>query len=405
MTPREPVYRRLDSELVRTVADESIGLRGFLVVHSRVNGRSCGGLRIHDDVTVDELRDHAKVMELKQAFLGLPRGGARAGIVAPYGLPEERKLALVKRFGELVADELRDRKWLAAIDVGSNQRLIQAMYRHVGVDIPAPSQEIDNAGYYTALGVLRSVEISLGLQGRELRDCTFAVEGFGHVGSHLALLLHERGARVVAISTAEGAVHDPAGLPVPELFERRRVDGLGTPPGATRLPSEAVPELDVDVLCPCARDATIHTANVERVRASVVCAGANNPVTLPADEHLHRRGVLYLPDFMTNAGGALGNMVRFAGLSDRYFHRLIAKEFTDKILEVHRISQALSSTPREAGIRWADEKFARMKAGKERRSSSNGLFELALSIYRKGVVPPVLLRPLTFRHMRALIAS
>jgi hypothetical protein len=98
-------------------------------------------------------------------------------------------------------------------------------------------------------------------------------------------------------------------------------------------------------------------------------------------------------------------MVRFAGLSDRYFHRLIAGEFTSKIVEVFRASEARSSTPREAGIRWAEEKFARMKAGKERRSGSNALFELALSIYRRGVVPPVLVRPLTFRHMRALIAS
>jgi glutamate dehydrogenase/leucine dehydrogenase len=289
--------------------------------------------------------------------------------------------------------------------VGSNQRLIHAMYRHVGVDIPAPSQEIDNAGSYTALGVMRSVEIGLELKGMALRACTFAVEGFGHVGSHLARLLHARGARVVALSSAAGAIYDPEGLPVPELFERRGVDGLGTPSRATRLSREELPELDVDVICPCARDATVHSGNVERVRASIVCAGANNPVTLPADERLHRRGILYLPDFMTNAGGALGNMVRFAGLSDRYFHRLIAGEFTSKIVEVFRASEARSSTPREAGIRWAEEKFARMKAGKERRSGSNALFELALSIYRRGVVPPVLVRPLTFRHMRALIAS
>lgn len=403
---REPVYEPFECETVRRVEDEEAGLLGFLVVKSRVNGLTCGGLRIHEGVGVEELRDHARVMELKQAFIGLPRGGARAGIVAPYELEEGEKQRLANRFAELVRDELLGRRWLAAIDVGTNLDLIHRMYGHVGVRIPAPSREIDNAGYYTAFGVLRSIELCLDIENEALSRSTFAVEGFGNVGSHVAMLLHQRGGTVVALSTSDGAVYDENGLDVPRIFEAcSRTRSLADWVGAERIAREDLLELDADVLCPCAADATIHSANMERIKAGVICAGANNPVTLAAEAYLHERGVLYLPDFMTNAGGALGNMVRFAGLPDTYFERLIHEEFSDKLLEVYRTARELGVPPRQAGIRMADEKFARMKESKESASGSNALFELALTVYRSGAVPSRLLRPLTYRHLRRLIAE
>ena len=402
---KEPIYRNIESEVIREVRDDSIGLLGYLVINSRVNGLTCGGLRIHEDISVQELQDHAKVMELKQAFIGLPRGGARAGIVASYNLDDDEKQKLMNRFAEIVEDELRDRKWLAAIDMGTNLNLIQNMYRHINVDIPKPSKEIDNAGYYTAVGVMRSIEISLDITEKKLADCTFAIEGFGNVGSHLARLPFEQGAKVVAMSSSNGAVFDENGLNVPELLERFGTSKqLGEYEKAQQLSPAGLLELDVDVLCPCAVDSTINSNNMSVIKAKIICAGANNPVTLAADEYLHDHGVLYLPDFMTNAGGALGNMVKFAGLSDKYFYRLIREQFSDKIIEAYRRSLAERITPREAGIRIADQKFARMQAKKEEKSGSNALYELALSIYRKGLIPKFLLGPVAFRQIQNLIA-
>jgi len=140
-----------------------------------------------------------------------------------------------------------------------------------------------------------------------------------------------------------------------------------------------------------------------RCRASIICAGANNPVTLPADEYLYKHGILNLPDFMTNAGGALGNMVKFAGLPEKRLHQLISQQFSDKIGEVYQLSQARKIPPREAGIQMADEKFMRMKSAKEKTSSSNALYEFALSIYRRGLIPKILLRPFAFRQLQNLI--
>jgi len=402
----EPIYENLKSELIHEVTDDSIGLHGYLVILSRVNGLTCGGVRIHDDISIQELQDHAKVMELKQAFIGLPRGGARAGIIASYDLDNDAKQKLMNRFAELVEEELRDRRWLAAIDVGTNLELIQNMYKHINVDIPAPSKEIDNAGYFTAAGVMRSIEISLDIQSKKLADCTFAVEGFGNVGSHLAKILVERGAKVIALSSSNGAIYDPDGLPVIDIFEDRSTSKqVGSCEYGEKLQREALLELDVDVLCPCAADSTINSGNMKRIQASVICAGANNPVTLAADEFLFSKGVLYLPDFMTNAGGALGNMVKFAGLPENRFHQLIREQFSDKIMEVYRQSQSMNRPPRAIGIRMADEKFARMKASKEKSSGSNFLYEIALAIYRKGFIPKFLLRPFAFKQLQNLISK
>jgi len=402
---KEAIYKGIESEVIREVKDESIGLHSFLVINSRVNGLTCGGVRIHEDISIQELQDHAKVMELKQAFIGLPRGGARAGIIAKYDLNDAEKQKLMNRFAEIVKEELIDRRWLAAIDVGTNLGLIQSMYEHINVDIPEPSKEIDNAGYFTAVGVMRSIEISLDIKCRQLKESIFAVEGFGNVGSHLARILHERGAKVVALSSFDGAIYDENGLAIQELFDQfSRTKLVGCYDKAKQLTREALLELDVDVLCPCAMDSTINKDNMENIKADIICAGANNPVTLAADEYLYNRGVLYLPDFMTNAGGALGNMVKFAGLTEKHFHQLIREQFTEKIVEVYRQSQLKGMPPREVGIQMADSKFARMKADKEKASSSNALYELALSIYRKGLIPKILLRPLAFRQMQNLIA-
>jgi len=403
---KEPIYKGIESEVIREIKDESIGLHGFLVIHSRVNGLTCGGVRIHEEISIQELQDHAKVMELKQAFIGLPRGGARAGIIASYDLNDDEKQKLMNRFAELVEEELIDRRWLAAIDLGTNLSLIQNMYQHIHVEIPEPSKEIDNAGYFTAVGVMRSIEISLDIKGRQLRDCTFAVEGFGNVGSHLAKILHEKGAKVVALSSSDGAIYDEKGLEIQEIFRQfSRAKRVGCYANAKQIPSEALLELDVDVLCPCAVDSTINRDNMEKIKVDIICAGANNPVTLAADEFLYNRGVLYLPDFMTNAGGALGNMVKFAGLNEKHFNQLIREEFTEKIIEVYQQSQSKGIPPREAGIQMADDKFARMKAEKEKASSSNALYEFALSFYRKGLIPKILVRPFAFRQLQNLIAS
>ncbi|HUG82367.1 MAG TPA: Glu/Leu/Phe/Val dehydrogenase dimerization domain-containing protein [Bryobacterales bacterium] len=399
---KESIYPQQSVESVREIRDEALGLHGYLVIGSRINGLTCGGLRIHDDVSIQELKDLAKVMELKQTFLGMPRGGARAGIRAPADLPEHRKQALINRFAELAKDELVGRKWLVAIDVGTNIHLMHNMYRHIGVAIPKPSQQIANAGFFTALGVAKSVETSLEIKNREFADASFAIEGMGNVGASLFRALKAAGARITAASNVKGALVNETGLSLEEGLSL----AAGAPVGGKRtkvMAKERLLELPVNVLCPCATDSTISSANASRIRAEIVCAGANNPVTHEAARILFAREILYLPDFVTNSGGALGNMVKFAGLPERYLHGILANELIRELRGLHAESQRQGRPPSEIAVAMLNEKFAKMKAALESKRRRSVLRELGLSLYRKGMVPRYPMRPFAIRTIRRSI--
>ena len=400
MIVSEPIYAEQAIESVREVRDDGLGLDGYLVIGSRINGLTCGGLRIHEDICVQELKDLAKVMELKQTFIGMPRGGSRAGIRAPISLPLERKQALMNRFAEIVREELVDRRWLVAIDVGTNIDLVHNMYRHVGVGIPGPSQEIANAGYFTALGVMKSIEVSLAIKGMKLADSRFAIEGMGNVGSHLLRILLGAGATVTAVSNVEQAIFNEAGLSLEEGLSLSPSGAeTGHRDGTVRIAKEALVGLPVDVLSPCATDSTINSKNVRNVSAKIVCAGANNPVTYEAVRVLHERGILYLPDFITNAGGALGNTVKFAGLRERDLHGLLQNELVRELRKLHAESERQKRPSSEVAVELLNRKFARMKAALERKSQGNALREVALSAYRSGVIPRFIIRPLAARKI------
>ena len=397
----EQIYKNHAKTTVRTITDESIGLRGYLVIGSRINGQTCGGLRIHKNVGIQELTDLAKVMELKQTFLGLPRGGCRAGIVAPYDIPQDRKQDLMNRFAELTEDQLSDRKWLVAIDIGTNIDLVHKMYEHVGINIPKPSRGIANAGYFTALSVMKSIELSLTFQSLKIENCTFAIEGMGNVGRNLFEILIARDAKVIALSNIRGAIYNASGISVAEGISMTHAD---KPPklaaGTEHISATDLLQLPVDVLCPCATDSTINSSNVAKIHASVICAGANNPVTYPAIQRLHRRKILYLPDFMTNSGGALGNMVKFAGLQEKHLHAVLNEEFDSALRHLYAESKSQSKPPAELAVHLIERKFAGMKHALELANKGNAIREIALTAYRSGLFPKILIRPFALRKIR-----
>ncbi len=396
----EPIYINQHYESIREIRDDAIGLQGYLVIGSRINGLTCGGLRIHNKVNVQELKNLAKVMELKQTFIGLPRGGSRAGIIADYHLPQAEKQRLMNRFAELVESELQDRRWLVAIDIGTNIELTQNMYKHIGIDTPKPAKEIANAGYFTALGVEKSIDVSLSVKNLDIENCKVAIEGMGNVGIHLYKILTNRGASVVAASNINHALYNANGLTAEEALSLSEPEApLIKSSGTKLIPKEELLQLPVNIITPCATDSTIHSDNVTKVQADIICAGANNPVTYAASQVLFEKGACYLPDFMTNAGGALGNMVKFAGLPERYLINLLENQFTNDLRQVHETSQAQNKTPSTIAIEALDAKFKRMKTSLEVKNNTNRLYEFALAVYRKGYLPKPLVRPMAVRKI------
>ncbi|HYA08001.1 MAG TPA: glutamate dehydrogenase, partial [Gaiellaceae bacterium] len=155
---------------------------------------------------------------------------------------------------------------------------------------------------------------------KSLAGMTAAVQGFGNVGSFLAKFLHEEGATVIAISDSTTAWYNPKGIDVPTAFaykrENRTLAGLK---GAEEITNDELLLLDCDILAPCALEQVITERNAAQVKASIICEGANGPVTPAADAILEENGVLILPDVLANAGGVVVSYFEWVQGLQEYF--------------------------------------------------------------------------------------
>jgi glutamate dehydrogenase/leucine dehydrogenase len=172
----------------------------------------------------------------------------------------------------------------------------------------------------TARGALFCIRDAVAKQDRRLEGMTAAVQGFGQVGSHLARFLHDEGAIVTAISDSTAALHNPNGIDVNAAvaYKRERRTLLGFP-GAETIGGDELLVLDVDILAPCALEQVITEQNADQVKASIVCEGANGPVTPAADAILDAKGVLVLPDILANAGGVVVSYFEWVQGLQEYF--------------------------------------------------------------------------------------
>src|SRR5919206_1416063 len=172
----------------------------------------------------------------------------------------------------------------------------------------------------TARGALYCVREAVRKREISLQGTSVAVQGFGNVGSFLAKFLAEDGAKVIAISDSTAGLHNANGIDVQAAFAHKRETGtLQGFRGAETVTNEDLLLLDCDVLAPCALEQVITTDNAAQVKASIVCEGANGPVTPAADEILDERGILVLPDILANAGGVVVSYFEWVQGLQEYF--------------------------------------------------------------------------------------
>lgn len=220
-------FAQYTPQFVATIEDRSIGLLGYVIVDTTVDGRSCGGLRLFDDVSVDQLKALAHGMTLKYGFTGMAMGGAKAGIVADAETPADQKNRLICRFGEMISPLLRSQYYISGPDMSISHSDIHTMMASAGMSVPRPRRDKGHkSGFFTALGVMVAMEAAAESMGKNLSGVSIAIEGFGSVGSSLAwLMATKKRARVVAVSTIHGAVFDPNGLDVDLLLRFKKEAG------------------------------------------------------------------------------------------------------------------------------------------------------------------------------------
>lgn len=364
------------------------GPLGWIVVDSTVRGRSRGGLRLQPDVDEAEVRALARAMTLKYGFLGLPQGGAKAGVVGDPEAPPQERRARLAAFADRAASLLRSRQYQPDSDMGTTNDDVRFLLRRAGVHVKRREHRGTLSGHWTAVSVLGGLEAGLRARGIALAGARVAIEGFGAVGGALAGLVAAAGGRVIAVSTSRGALHDPAGLDVPRLvaLAAERGSRLVEDHPAERIALPELLELPADALCPCARHDTIAADNASRVTARVVAPGANAPVTAEAAEILHRRGVLVLPDFVTNCGGVLGGTMEFAAVPGPRIERFVRRRVEQWTAELTATAAERGVPPRAVAEAIALRRFAALQDASRRTPPALAL-EAGLELHRRGWVP------------------
>ena len=306
--------------------------QGYRVVHNMTRGPAKGGIRYHPAVTQDEVKALAMWMTWKCALMGLPFGGAKGGVICdPKLLSLGEKERLTRRYTSEIINEIGPEKDIPAPDVGTDAQVMAWIFDTYSMNVGhsvlgvvtgkplAVGGSVGRDGA-TARGSLYCIRTALQKQGSRLHDARVAIQGFGNVGSNLARLLAEEGVRVIAVSDSRGGIHNPYGLDVPAAIAYKAEHGvLEGFPAADPITNEELIEIDCDVLAPCALEQVITADNAARVRARMVCEGANGPTTPAADEILEDRGILVLPDVLANAGGVVVSYFEWVQGLQEYF--------------------------------------------------------------------------------------
>jgi glutamate dehydrogenase (NAD(P)+) len=307
---------------------------GYRVTHNIARGPSKGGIRYHPGVTLDEVKALSMWMTWKCALMGLPFGGAKGGVVCnPKLLSLVELERMTRRYTSEIINDIGPERDIPAPDVGTDSRVMAWIFDTysmnkghsvLGVVTGKPLSVGGSLGREeaTARGALYCIQALSGKQGKRISEYTVAIQGFGNVGANLARLLHADGAKVVAISDSQGGVYNASGLDIPAALAHKQERGtLAGLANAEAVTNEELLELPCDILAPCALEQVITDENADRIKATIICEGANGPVTPTADTLLEDRGVLVLPDVLANAGGVVVSYFEWVQGLQEYFWR------------------------------------------------------------------------------------
>jgi glutamate dehydrogenase (NAD(P)+) len=289
---------------------------GYRVQHNTSRGPGKGGVRFHQDVTLSEVMALSAWMSIKNAAVNVPYGGAKGGIrVDPRRLSRGELERVTRRYTSEIGLIIGPTKDIPAPDVNTNEQVMAWMMDTYSMNVGETAtgvvtgkpvdlggslgrKEATGRGVFT-VGVEASHRIGLDLQNARV-----AVQGLGNVGGVAAKLFAEGGARIVCVQDHGGTVFKEAGLPMPELLAH--VSQHGSVAGfaqAEAVAADAFWDVDCDILIPAALEQQITEHNAHRIRARLVIEGANGPTTPAADDILHDRNILVVPDVIANAGG------------------------------------------------------------------------------------------------------
>ncbi len=291
---------------------------GYRIHHSTVLGPTKGGIRYHQDVSLNEIRALAMLMSWKCAVVGLPYGGAKGGVVVnPKELSVNELEHLTRRYATEISVLMSPEGDIPAPDVGTTPQvmawIMDTYSMHRGYSTPSvvtgkPTSIGGSQGRVEATG--RGVEIVTREMAKQMKlpleGARIVIQGFGNVGSVASALLGKLGCKIIAVSDTRGGIVNTGGLDPARLVEHKdRTGSVVGFPGADTVSNEALLELPCEVLVPSALEGQINADNAPKLRTRLIVEGANGPVTPGADDILASRNITIIPDILANAGGVI----------------------------------------------------------------------------------------------------
>ncbi|HYU60189.1 MAG TPA: Glu/Leu/Phe/Val dehydrogenase dimerization domain-containing protein [Solirubrobacterales bacterium] len=340
-------YREVTVQIPVKLSDGKIHVfSGYRIQHNGARGPYKGGIRFHPEVDVDEVRALASLMTWKTAVAGVPYGGAKGGVNCPADKLEQSELQKIARsFLDKIEKVLGPTRDIPAPDVNTNAQVMAWMMDEYGKlhgHTPAivTGKPIALEGSYgreaaTGRGCVYMFREAAPHLGMTPADTTFAVQGFGNVGSWAARIMQQLGCTMVAVSDAHGAIRNDEGIDANALQEFISAGGLITDfDGAEKIDPDDLIAVPCDVFIPAALGGMIHEHNAGRMQCRVIIEGANSPTTPVADEILSEKGVYMIPDVMANAGGVVCSY--FEWVQNLQHFRWDEREVNDKLGNIMR---------------------------------------------------------------------
>jgi glutamate dehydrogenase (NAD(P)+) len=355
-------YREVSVQIPIKLSDGKVHVySGYRIQHNGARGPYKGGVRFHPEVDIDEVRALASLMSWKTAIAGVPFGGAKGGINCPAeDLSPDELQKISRSFMDKIEKVLGPTRDIPAPDVNTDAQVMAwfmdeygKLHGHTPAICTGKPIELEGSyGREAATGrgcvyMFREAAPHLGLSPA---DVTFAVQGFGNVGSWAARLMHQLGCRMVAVSDAHGAIRNDAGIDPDALYSFVSEGGKLTEfEGVETIDADDLVAVECDVFIPAALGGMIHEGNADRMSCKMLIEGANSPTTPTADAILNEKGVYIVPDVMANAGGVVVSY--FEWVQNLQHFRWEEREVNDKLSTImRRAYREVSARAKEEGI-------------------------------------------------------
>ncbi|HXH63586.1 MAG TPA: Glu/Leu/Phe/Val dehydrogenase [Gemmatimonadales bacterium] len=341
---------------------------GYRVLYNTSRGPAKGGIRFDLNVTLEEVTALAAWMTWKCALVNIPFGGSKGGVVCdPTTMSMAELERVTRRYTSGIIEILGPDSDVPAPDVNTNERVMAwimdtySMHKRHTVTAVVTGKPVEMGGSLgrreaTGRGCMFVTRDALVRLGIPMQGARVAVMGFGNVGSVAADMMAKQGATIVAVSDKSGGLLNPKGLDIQALMawvkEHKALSGY---PGADAITNDQLLACDCDVLIPAAMENVITSKNANKIKAKIICEGANGPTTAGADKLLEQKGIFVIPDILANAGGV--TVSYFEWVQDRggYFwdedtvnnrlEQIMVKAFRDVVAlaEKHKVNPRIAA--------------------------------------------------------------